>query len=145
MYPSATHTKDVVMRLHVAVIARNVVEEGYLARLSHVAKLLQNPVDRGQGYVRMPAAHCIADLVGAGVVLRSQEGSYDGEPLGGDCNPPLATPRHELAQSLSRVSLTPPSIQEPEFSHESILAEYKRRNAIQRKRPTGHRRMRRIV
>ena len=48
MYPSASHTKDVVMRLHVAVIACNVVEERYLARLSHFAKLLQNPMDRGQ-------------------------------------------------------------------------------------------------
>ena len=48
MYPSASHTKDVVMRLHVSVIARNVVEDGYLARLSHFAKLLQNPVDRSQ-------------------------------------------------------------------------------------------------
>ena len=44
----ASHTKDVVMRLYVAVIACNVVEERYLTRLSHFAKLLQNPVDRGQ-------------------------------------------------------------------------------------------------
>ena len=48
MDPSASHTKDVVMRLYVSVIARNVVEEGYLARLSHLAKLLEDPVDRGQ-------------------------------------------------------------------------------------------------
>jgi hypothetical protein len=48
MYPSASDAKDVVMRLHVAVIARNIVQERYLARLSHFAKLLQNPMDRGQ-------------------------------------------------------------------------------------------------
>jgi hypothetical protein len=47
MYPSASDTKDVMMRLNVAVIARNIVQERYLARLSHFAKLLQNPMDRG--------------------------------------------------------------------------------------------------
>jgi hypothetical protein len=101
MDPSASHTKDVVVRLHVAVIACNVVEERYLTRLSHFAKLLQNPVDRGQRYVGMPATHCLTDLVGTRMVLRSEEGAYDRESLGCDGNPPLATPRHEVAQSLS--------------------------------------------
>ncbi len=45
MHSSAADAKDVVMRLHVAVIARNIVQKRYLARLSHFAKLLQNPVD----------------------------------------------------------------------------------------------------
>ena len=36
------------MRLQVAVIARNIMQERYLARLSHFAKLLQNPMDCGQ-------------------------------------------------------------------------------------------------
>jgi hypothetical protein len=48
MYPSAPDAKDVVMRLHVAVIARKIMQERYLARFSHLAKLLQNPVDCGQ-------------------------------------------------------------------------------------------------
>jgi len=48
MYPSASDAKDVVMRLHVAVIARNIVQERYLARLSYFAKLFQNPMDCGQ-------------------------------------------------------------------------------------------------
>jgi hypothetical protein len=48
MYPSASDAMDVVMRLHVAVIARNIVQERHLARLSHFAKLLQNPMDGGQ-------------------------------------------------------------------------------------------------
>jgi len=48
LHPSATDAKDVVMRLHVAVIARNIVQERYLARLSHFAKLFQNPMDCGQ-------------------------------------------------------------------------------------------------
>jgi hypothetical protein len=47
MHPSASDAKDVVMRLHVAVIARNIVQERYLARLSHFAKFLQNPMDGG--------------------------------------------------------------------------------------------------
>jgi len=47
-YPSASDAKDVVMRLHVAVIARKIVQDRYLARLSHFAKLLQNPMDCGQ-------------------------------------------------------------------------------------------------
>jgi hypothetical protein len=48
MYPSASDAKDVVMRLHVAIIARNIVQERYLMRLSHFAKLLQNPMDCGR-------------------------------------------------------------------------------------------------
>jgi len=48
MYPSASDAKDVVMRLDVAVIAGNIVQERYLARLSHCAKLLQNPMNCGQ-------------------------------------------------------------------------------------------------
>ncbi len=48
MYPSASDAKDVVMRLDVAVEARNIVQQRYLARLSDFAKLLQDPMDRGQ-------------------------------------------------------------------------------------------------
>jgi hypothetical protein len=48
LYPSASDAENVVMRLHVAVIARNIVQERHLARLSHFAKLLQDPMDRGQ-------------------------------------------------------------------------------------------------
>jgi len=47
-YPSASDTKDVVMRLYVAVKARNIMQKRYLARLSHFAKLLQNAMDSGQ-------------------------------------------------------------------------------------------------
>jgi hypothetical protein len=101
MYPSASDAKDVVMRLHVAVIARNVVQERYLARLSHFAKLLQNPMDCGQRYVGMPATYCCTDLVGAGMVLRSEQCPDDCEPLGCDGNSPLTTPRDELAESLN--------------------------------------------
>ena len=100
MYPSASDAKDVVMRLDVAVIARNIVQERYLARLFHFAKLLQNPMDCRQRYVGIPATHCRADLVGARMVLRSEQGPYDCEPLGCDGNPPLTTPRDELTESL---------------------------------------------
>jgi hypothetical protein len=48
MYPSASYAKDVVMKLHIAVIARSIVQKRYLARLSHFAKLLQNPMDCGR-------------------------------------------------------------------------------------------------
>ena len=47
MYPSASDAKDVMMRLDVAVVARNFVQERHLARLSHFAKLFQNPMDGG--------------------------------------------------------------------------------------------------
>ena len=46
--PSASDAKHMMMRLHVAVKARSIVQERYLARLSHFAKLLQNPMDCGQ-------------------------------------------------------------------------------------------------
>ena len=48
MHPSASDAQDVMMRLDVAVIARNIVQERYLARLPHFAKLFQNPMDGGQ-------------------------------------------------------------------------------------------------
>ncbi len=48
MHPSASDAKDVVMRLHVAVITRKIVQNRYLTRFSHFAKLLQNPMDCGQ-------------------------------------------------------------------------------------------------
>ena len=48
MYPSASDANDVMMRLYVTIIARHIVQERYLARLSDFAKLLQNPMDCGQ-------------------------------------------------------------------------------------------------
>ena len=101
MYPSASDAKDVVMRLHVAVKARNIVQQRYLARLSHFTKLVQNPMDGGQRYVGMLATYCRTDLVGARMILRSEQGPYDCEPLGGDSNPPLTTSRDELAEAVN--------------------------------------------
>jgi hypothetical protein len=48
LYPSASDAKDVVMRLNVAVVSRNIMQERYLARLSDFTKLLQDPMDGGQ-------------------------------------------------------------------------------------------------
>jgi hypothetical protein len=123
MYPPAADAKNMMMRLDVAVIARNIVEERHLARLSDLAKLLENTMDGGQRYVRMPAAHGRTDLVGARMVLRSEQGPYNGEPLGGDGNPQLTTTRDELAESLNRVLRMPPSIHQPDISHEPLLAD----------------------
>ena len=100
MYPSAADAKNVMMRLDVAIIAREIMQERYLARLSHFAKLLQNPMDCGQRYVGMPATDCRTDLVGARMVLRSEQGLYDCKPLGCQGNPALTTSRDELAQPL---------------------------------------------
>ena len=83
-------------------------------------------MDCGQGYMGMRATYCHTYLVGARMVLRSEQGSYDCEPLGCDDNPPLTTPRDELVESLDGVSLTPPSIHQPEFSHKRILADSQR-------------------
>ena len=57
------------------------------------------------------------------MVLRSEQGPYDCEPLGCDGNSPLTTPRDELAESLTRVPLTRPSIHQPEFSHKPLIAD----------------------
>jgi len=46
--PFASQANDVVMRLHVAIIASNIVQERHLARLAHFAKLFQNPMHCGQ-------------------------------------------------------------------------------------------------
>jgi hypothetical protein len=37
-----------MMSLYVAVITRKIVQERYLARFSHFAELLQDPMDRGR-------------------------------------------------------------------------------------------------
>jgi hypothetical protein len=57
------------------------------------------------------------------MIARGEEGSYDREPLGRDRNPSLTTPRDELVESLNRVAFTPPSIHQPELSHERLLAD----------------------
>jgi hypothetical protein len=117
LYPSAADAQNVMMRFDVAVIARDIVEERHFARLSHFAELLQNPMDRGQRYVGMPAAHRRAELLGARMVVRSEQGLYDGEPLGCDGNPPLTASGDEVAEPLSRIFLTPRSIEQPELRH----------------------------
>jgi hypothetical protein len=48
MYPPASDANDVVVRLDVTVVARNIVQECYFARLAHFAKLLQDPMDCSQ-------------------------------------------------------------------------------------------------
>jgi len=90
-----------MMRFHVAVKARSIVQERYFARLSHCAKLLENPMDCGQRYVGILATYCRTDLVGARMVLGSEQSLYDCEPLRCDRNPLLTTPRDELAESLN--------------------------------------------
>ena len=48
VYAPASDAKDVVMRLDIAVITCNIVQNRYLARLSYLAKLFQNPMGGGQ-------------------------------------------------------------------------------------------------
>lgn len=80
----------------------------------------------------MRAMHCRIYLVGARVVLGCEQGTYDCEPLGRDGNSSLTTPRDELAESLNRVALTPPSIHQPELLHEPPLANNDERDRQQR-------------
>jgi hypothetical protein len=47
LYPPASDANDMVMRLDITVIARNIMQARYLARLCDLAKLLQNPMDCG--------------------------------------------------------------------------------------------------
>jgi hypothetical protein len=39
MHPSASDAEDVVMRLDIAVVPRNIMQQRYLTRLSDLAKL----------------------------------------------------------------------------------------------------------
>jgi len=128
VYPSASDANDVVMRLYVAVIPRSIMQERYLVRLSHFAKLLQNSMDGGQRYVGMPATDGPTYLVGARMVLRSEQGSNDREPLGCNGNATLMTSRNELPESLNGVTLTPPRIQQPKVAHKRTLADYQTLN-----------------
>ena len=110
MHSSASDAKDMVMRLDVTVITRKIVQDSDLARLSHFAELLQNPMDRGQRDVGMSATHGETDIVGARMVFRSEQGAYNREPLRCDRNPALTTPRDELVESLNGIPFTRPSI-----------------------------------
>jgi hypothetical protein len=42
---AASNAQDVVMRLDIAVVARNIVQQRYLARLPYFAKFIENPMD----------------------------------------------------------------------------------------------------
>jgi hypothetical protein len=121
MYSSASDAKDVMVRLDVAVVARSIVQTRHLARLTHFAKLLENPMDRGRRYVRMLAPNRRTDLVAARMLLRSEQGFYDGKPLRCDGNSLLTAAGDKVAPPLNGVLLVPPSIYQPEFSHEPLL------------------------
>ena len=121
MDPAASNANDMVMTLDVAVIARDIVEVGYLAGLAHFTELLENTMDRRQGHMGMRAADRRTDFVGARMVLGGEQGIDDGQPLGCDRNPLLTTSRVEFAEPLSRVPLAPSSIYQPEFSHKALL------------------------
>ncbi len=45
IHPSAANAQDVMMRRHVAVVARQIVQQSYLAGLSDLAELLQDPMN----------------------------------------------------------------------------------------------------
>jgi hypothetical protein len=124
MYPSTSDAEDVVMSLHVAVVACSIMQQGYLACLTRLAKLFQNPMDGGPGYVRVGAMQCRIYLVGARVVLGCEKGSYDCKPLGRDGNSSLTTPRNEFPESLNRVALMPLTTHQPEFSHSRALTDH---------------------
>jgi hypothetical protein len=100
LYSSASDTKDVMMRFHVAVIARDIVKQRYLARLSHLAELLENPMNRCQRNMGMLAAYCGTNPVGARMILRSEQRTYHCEPLRGDGQSAFTTSRHEFGESL---------------------------------------------
>ena len=77
----ATHAKYMVVRLDMAIVTCAAMKRGDLARLAHLAKLLENPMDGGQRYVRMFAAHRSIDFFGAWMVLRSDQRLDDGQAL----------------------------------------------------------------
>ena len=112
-----------MVRLNVAVIAGYVVETSYLPRLSHFAKLLENPMNRGQRYVRIAATNGGADLVATGMLLGGEQGFDDCQPLRRDRNSLLAAASDEITQSLDRVPLMPPSIHQSEFAHKRFPAD----------------------
>jgi hypothetical protein len=57
------------------------------------------------------------------MVLRSEQGPYDCEPLRCNRDAPLTTPRDELAEPLNGVPLARPSIHQPDFSHKPLLVD----------------------
>ena len=99
VYPPAADAKNMMMRLDVAVIAGDIVQERYLARLTDVAEFVKNAMDGGQGYVRMLAAHSNTDVFRARVILRSEQGLYHRQPLRSDGDTAFAASRDEFAES----------------------------------------------
>ena len=87
-----------VVRLDMAIVTRAAMKRGDLARLAHLAKLLENPMDGGQRYVRMFAAHHNTDFLGAGMIFGGHQGADDSQALRRNRQPPLAATLNKLAQ-----------------------------------------------
>jgi len=68
------------------------------------------------------------------MILRSEQGPDNREPLWRDGNPPLTASPDELAESLIGVPLMPPSIDQPDFSHKELLAELMTLNTTENQR-----------
>jgi hypothetical protein len=51
------------------------------------------------------------------MVLRSEQGPYDFEPLRCHRDAPLTAPRDKLAEPINRVPRAPSPIHQPDFSH----------------------------
>ena len=94
--PLTSYADHMVMRLDVAVVTRCIVQQGYLACLSHLAKFVEDSMDRGQRHVRMIAAHSRANFIGARMIFRSEQRLYHRQALRCDWNTTLAAPRNEV-------------------------------------------------
>src|SRR5271165_7679337 len=95
------------MRLCVAIVTRALMQGRHLASLADLTELLEDAMNRSQRYVGKFFAYGGADVLGAGMLFRSQQRADDGEPLRRDGQPAFMASLHELVQAASRIADPP--------------------------------------
>ena len=100
------------MRLHVAVIARNVVQECYFARLADVAQRFERAMHSGERNMRMLQPDGGENRVRARMVARIEQHFDNREALRRDGQAASAASLGKLREPLRRVGTAPPFIYE---------------------------------
>jgi hypothetical protein len=108
MYASASDAKDVVMRLDVAVVARAVMQMRNFARFPHLAQCFERAMHGCKRHVRMLAADASVDVIGARVVLRSEQRLNYRAPLGRDGQAALTASLCERFETAGRILAASP-------------------------------------
>jgi uncharacterized membrane-anchored protein len=93
-----------MVRQEVAVVARAVVEQRKVARLTNRAQRLEGAMYRGKRDMRMLLAHPKVNCLGARMLYRSEQRPDNRKPLRRYHQAAFATAPREFGQPLCRIS-----------------------------------------